>query len=143
MAAAMRMLTLCVAFLLMPGCLYADHNVPCVQAEGIDVCLADGLVRYGQDRKTLDVIFSRRATFADDGSGGQQIVRTGQGTVIAIVDSVRRQDCDECVTTIRGILVSHDGRVLLAPRIQTVSTCSRGPWDEKMFVSFGNSASKE
>lgn len=131
------------ALLLMLGCLHAEDRLSCLQIEGIDICLAEGVVLCGKEHKALDASFSRQAVFAEDASGSPQIVRTEFGNVIAVVDPVPIPGRDECATTIRGIVVTHAGIVRLSPRIQNVSLCAHGPWDEKMFIIFGKSALKE
>lgn len=126
--------------LLMPGCLFTERNASCVQVDEVDICVAYGVVQYGHDRLRLDATFSEHAMFAQDASGRPQIVATNVGKVIAIVDSKPLQGRNDCETTIRGILVTSRGQVKLSPGAQNVSTCSLGPWDEKMFIVFGNSA---
>lgn len=144
LATAMSILSsVCIAVLLMPGCLFAERNTPCVQVNGVDICIADGVVRYGHDRQRLATVFSEHAMFAQDASGRQQIVPTKVGKVIAIVDSRPIPEQSACETTIRGLLVTPEGKVLLSPRAQTVSSCSLGPWDEKMFIVFGQSALRD
>lgn len=129
----------CLAVLLMPGCLFAERNASCVQVDGVDICVADGVVQYGHERTEIEAVFSKQATFAQDTSGVPQVVPTDAGKVIAIVDSRPIPGRIDCETTIRGILVTNEGKVMLSTRVQNVSICSRGPWDEKMFIVFGNS----
>jgi len=129
---------MCVAFLLMSGWLWAEGTVECVQVSGVDVCVSEGSVRYGENQDRLEAVFSERAVFAVDASGALQIFRTGKGSVVAVVDSSAVHGSGECKTTVRGILVTHDRKVRLCPKVQNVSSCSRGPWDQKMFVVFGN-----
>ena len=81
--------------------------------------------------------------FAQDASGRPQIVLIDVGKVIAIVESRPIPGQPACETTIRGLLVTPEGKVLLSPRAQIVSSCSLGPWDEKMFIVFGQSALKD
>jgi hypothetical protein len=76
-------------------------------------------------------------------SGAPQVVPTETGNVIAIVDCRRVQGRSGCETTIRGVLVTPGGKVLLSPRIQNVSNCALGPWDEKMFFAFAKAALSE
>lgn len=140
MAAAMNTFVgMCVAFLLMSGWLWAEGKAECVQVSGVDVCISDGSVRYGENQDRLDAVFSERAVFAVDASGAPQVVRTGKGSVVVVVESSAVHGSGECKTTLRGILVTHDGKVQLCQKVQNVTSCSRGPWDEKMFVVFGNS----
>jgi hypothetical protein len=124
----------------MPGCLFAERNTSCIQVNGVEICIADGVVQYGHDRQRLAAVFPENAMFAQDASGRPQIVPTKVGKVIAIVDSKPFQGRNDCETIIRGILVTSEGKVRLSPRTQNVSMCSLGPWDEKMFIVFGQSA---
>ena len=140
MAAVMNAFVgMCVAFLFMSGWLWAEGMAECVQVYGVDVCISDGSVRYGENQDRLDAVFSERAIFAVDASGVTQVVFTGKGSVVAVVESSAVHGSGECKTTLRGILVTPDGKVQLCPKVQNVTSCSRGPWDEKMFVVFGNS----
>ncbi|SFM20562.1 hypothetical protein SAMN05421830_12050 [Desulfomicrobium norvegicum] len=141
MAAVMNAFVgMCVAFLLMSGWLWAEGKAECVQVSGVDVCISDGSVRYGENQDRLEAAFSEGAVFAVDASGTPQVVRTGKGSVVAVVDSSAVHGSGECKTTVRGILVTPAGKVRLCPKVQNVWSCSRGPWDEKMFIVIGNSA---
>jgi len=129
---------------VQPFCSYPDGSGPkarlkCIQVSGADVRIREGSVRYGENQDRLEAVFSERAVFAVDASGTPQVVRTGKGSVVAVVDSSAAHGSGECKTTVRGILVTPGGKVRLCPKVQNVTSCSRGPWDEKMFIVFGNS----
>ena len=97
------------------------------------MCISDGLVRYGEKQDRLDAVFSERAVFGVDASGAPQVVRTGKGSVVVVVDSSAVHGSGECNTTLRGILVTPDGKVQLCPKVQT-GVSIKYP-DQSMFSS--------